>query len=620
MSEIDQLKQGAEILQQVDVTDIITALAVGIADAQEKLDNNSIKQALALANPDNGIGGKSLLSMGFAPPFYHFQYADVSAEIALKMRLQTEFELDASLSFNYTKQGGYSADKLDYLRQDESDKSRSEFKSSRSFITHASNYEDLTIESEKVKMDETKGAVSRIEHFSDQIRSNQRIDRVSVDIKDSNFQVSEFASSNSDVIVQNIGGYIVITVPGAKTVDEGILKVTSYNENDPTEIEFSGTAGTGNEELSIGQNELTDFYQVFGASESIMVSPNNSVIGFNAANSVYYVSDANAGNNVGGNGKLLEVYFDYDKDDAALTLGKTLSDSGFVADNLALQPILLKLAQALASDPLGEIKITGFTDGSGSNGYNEGLSERRAESLKNWFKTKGVKDNQIKTSGKGEILAGGSSAKKLEFRKVQITFTSTADYFYYSGVLFNATNADTSDTINEFIYLKAAPQNPGLSLGVSFLLNGVTYLNNTSNIFTSLAQIASHTSVTDKFSSEIIGESIYLLHNESEVKYSTYSKESEKQTYAIGSRESEDFNDSQSSYLIGETSNTTTRIEKDQETRKNPSTIAVGASVDVRVARQFEMDVSGNAKVSARLVSLPAPPEFLDQIKSYYNQ
>jgi hypothetical protein len=46
-------------------------------------------------------------------------------------------------------------------------------------------------------------------------------------------------------------------------------------------------------------------------------------------------------------------------------------------------------------------------------------------------------------------------------------------------------------------------------------------------------------------------------------------------------------------------------------------TVAVGASLNLSYARKFEMSVTGNSSISARLVSVPAPPEFLEQIKAY---
>lgn len=614
MSEIEKFKQGAEILQQVDVTDIISSLAVGIADAQEQLDNNSIKQALALADPNNGIGGKSLLSMGFAPAFYHFQYADVSAEIALKMRLQTEFELDASLDFNYTKQGGYSADKLDSVQEELSHKSHKEYKSSRVVTTKASNYEDLTIESEKVKMSETKGSISRVEDFADQIRSTQKVDRVIVNVVEENHVAQQLSSNNDHVFISTAGGYIIITTD-LPTDHEGVLKVTDYTLQDSTNIEFDGNSG---DEFLIGQENATDmdtFEKVF--TESTADIGAGEVIGFKAASNEFF--DKN------NTGEALEVYFDFDKSDARLALQSDLSDANISTENdTKMRPVLLKLAKALRNDPTGQIRITGHTDGSGKSGYNEKLSKKRSKSLHDWFVDQGVKSSQIKHTGTGETIAGSDQNPNLTFRKATIEFISTADYFYYAGGNFDGGQASPTPAdldVNKFIYTYDTGTPGSLSnFGVSFQIDNAAILDESSDLFNTLSEIQTYGKVTNSFSSEIIGDSLYLLHNERDINYSTYSKESETLNMATGSREEEDFSDSNSKYFISETSNTKSRIKKDQETRKNPSTIAVGASVDVRVARQFEMNVSGNSKVSARLVSLPAPPEFLDEIKSYYNQ
>ena len=57
--------------------------------------------------------------------------------------------------------------------------------------------------------------------------------------------------------------------------------------------------------------------------------------------------------------------------------------------------------------------------------------------------------------------------------------------------------------------------------------------------------------------------------------------------------------------------------ERETTRRTGNSTVAFGATLDVRHAKQFELDVTGNSSISARLVSIPAPPEFLDTIRSY---
>ena len=99
MTEIEKFNSGANILQQVDVTNIITALALGIAEAQEKLDDNSLKQLGRLTELE--VGGKSLLELGFQPAFYAFEHADISASINLKMALKTSLDLSLSIAAEY---------------------------------------------------------------------------------------------------------------------------------------------------------------------------------------------------------------------------------------------------------------------------------------------------------------------------------------------------------------------------------------------------------------------------------------------------------------------------------------------------------------------------------------
>ncbi|OGU66664.1 MAG: hypothetical protein A2499_00205 [Stygiobacter sp. RIFOXYC12_FULL_38_8] len=65
-------------------------------------------------------------------------------------------------------------------------------------------------------------------------------------------------------------------------------------------------------------------------------------------------------------------------------------------------PMLYDAAKALLKNPDMKIGIEGYTDNVGSESYNKGLSERRANTVKNYLTSKGVDAGRITVSGKGE--------------------------------------------------------------------------------------------------------------------------------------------------------------------------------------------------------------------------
>ena len=65
-------------------------------------------------------------------------------------------------------------------------------------------------------------------------------------------------------------------------------------------------------------------------------------------------------------------------------------------------PTLIRLARLIRQSK-GIIQLNGFTDSKGTDEYNLDLSERRAESVKQWLVTKGGIDaNRLQTKGYGE--------------------------------------------------------------------------------------------------------------------------------------------------------------------------------------------------------------------------
>lgn len=81
-----------------------------------------------------------------------------------------------------------------------------------------------------------------------------------------------------------------------------------------------------------------------------------------------------------------------------------------------------KVAPALRDNPGVKLKIVGHTDDRGSEAYNQGLSERRAQSVANYLFTRGIVRNRLSTAGKGEsdpvapnsVEAGRAANRRVE--------------------------------------------------------------------------------------------------------------------------------------------------------------------------------------------------------------
>lgn len=87
------------------------------------------------------------------------------------------------------------------------------------------------------------------------------------------------------------------------------------------------------------------------------------------------------------------------------------------------QPTLNEVASTLSQFPKTYIDIYGHTDSDGSDAYNQGLSERRAQSVANYLAMRGVQSARMATRGFGETqpIASNTTAEgKAANRRVEI--------------------------------------------------------------------------------------------------------------------------------------------------------------------------------------------------------
>lgn len=111
-----------------------------------------------------------------------------------------------------------------------------------------------------------------------------------------------------------------------------------------------------------------------------------------------------------------------------VTLGDVLFDTGKAELKSGAATNLAKLAAFLNQYQDRSVLIEGHTDSVGSEDYNLGLSQRRADAVKTWLMGQGVDSDRLVTSGKGESspVAGNDSASGRQLnRRVEVIIENT---------------------------------------------------------------------------------------------------------------------------------------------------------------------------------------------------
>ena len=89
------------------------------------------------------------------------------------------------------------------------------------------------------------------------------------------------------------------------------------------------------------------------------------------------------------------------------------------------QPKLDEIADVLRRHPqIGDVTVTGYTDRLGTDGYNQALSERRAQAVAGYLGSHGVKTQRLITIGAGEghpVASNDSEQGRASNRRVELT-------------------------------------------------------------------------------------------------------------------------------------------------------------------------------------------------------
>lgn len=543
---VEDFANGANILQQVDVSQIFKSLAMGIAEAQQELDDNSISQLERLSETE--LAGKSLLELGFVPAFYAFTYADISANINLRMAQKTSLELGVEASFDYSSGSSGSSDFSELSQEKQFQSEQTEYKSNRAFTIESSSKKQIKVNNQFYQLDENVSVVSRLEKLQKELMQDEKISRVNMQYSNSYYTVYNSISDYSILTITNTNSSQVVTTPASFT--------------------FSG------QNFQTMFNAFVGSTTIYGFIQAQIYGPSTSPIDF-------------------------DLYFD-----------SGLSTIDFAYDlnlkGVANKPKVFEaLATILKNDPALQITIEGSCDRVAKAKFNEGLSTRRCEAMRNWLVAKGANKTQINIAPKGETLAAtagdADGAPNPDFRRVRITLPSTRAYIFFLADVGGVISGSGNTFIN---VAYTATEN-------------LVVVNGNSSQFQTGATVADYesnnvTSSTGQYESETREGIHYFLKKKTQVTYMAYSENSEE--IEMSAEEG-----SESEVKVYKNESSKERIKNIAEKNNSNKTFAASASLDFRMSRQFEMSMEGSSSMSARMVAVPAPEAFTTHILTAFN-
>jgi outer membrane protein OmpA-like peptidoglycan-associated protein len=115
-----------------------------------------------------------------------------------------------------------------------------------------------------------------------------------------------------------------------------------------------------------------------------------------------------------------------------VTLGDVLFDTGQATLKPGADVAIGRLGTYLSANPHTKVLIEGHTDSRGSDDYNQGLSERRAQAVATALQSRGIASDQIQTAGRGKsfpVASNDTSAGRQQNRRVEIVFSDASGRF-----------------------------------------------------------------------------------------------------------------------------------------------------------------------------------------------
>ena len=609
MNDISEMTPG-EVLADANVSDFIGSMGLAIAQAQTALDENSVRQIPDFAAPREGLNGRSLFDLGLSPAFYHYQHADLSVSLQLQLRVERTFGLDIGANFNFS----------------DTDTSNSETSASSSESSSGSSSRTTHREAEVNVGVTTAGALTvngnnfqlsgdnpleRINNLAEALRgdSNNGIERA----------LPQARTTAVDPTCEPPSDHVVCT-PNA---------VTFMNEGSEFAIIMIEQVPTGDE---------TFVFKSSSPEKEVTVTPQASIQA-QADEAARLIREEGYTVEIYGRGDTPAKLF-FDHDDAS-------HEPSSPPDGSTNSAKLNGVARLFIASGV-PVELKGFCDRSGPRTYNKNrLAVARLDYARRELIARGVPASQIPASdittlpanapeqpsgpvgnedniGEDQAALDGAADRSHDpnMRKTEIQIGDTnARFLVIRGTPINSTQVspDSSASGNRFVYVGSTSSNQDLTgsgrkivvKGTDFPLNGSV---NGSHAEHSPEAYAANLA-RDVNTNTAVGVRAWATGN-----VCNLANNGDRFELVLVTRESRSISLSGTEDVTVTTQFSRSSSSSVERTETGNQTVAVGASLGLRFGRQYETNITGNSSISARLVSVPAPPEFLEQIKAFLEE
>ncbi|WVM90440.1 OmpA family protein [Halopseudomonas pachastrellae] len=367
MSDYNGLRPG-QVLADASVADFISSLGLGIARAQQALDTNSIEQLDAFIQPIPGLGGKTLIEMGFSPAFYHYQHADISCSMNLHLRVEESTGVDFGINGAYNN-AETSNDDSDSSSSSSSSGSRSETRNREASLQiTAQSAGEVRINDNRVAL---SGAdlESRLASLVDGLAGNADISAVAFERSETPINPTTDASPQQVIVSPNAVAFRAFGYAG------GVIRIAS--------------------------NSDTTF--VANPDTSLSVTRSNSVANYARKVKTAFEDAGFEVTHWPPGEPIHEVLFDIDRNHIRADQRDALQEN----------------AQMLARAGV-PFRLVGHADAPASPGYNLGLSQRRVDEVERQLIANGVDRAQI-TSAAAKVKPPPTPAAPRASRTIRPT-------------------------------------------------------------------------------------------------------------------------------------------------------------------------------------------------------